>query len=429
MSMAEADTNAHIGVIPALARVTVIALIAYTALTMALADSTVNFDNLIQFNVGPVNVYLFDMLLVATVFLLFSEARSADSQPIPPANRAVVFLVFGYCAYQIAIILPVSVIFHDFDAISVIRDIEDRTALILIPFVYLVGLKYLTPRRLVLLVNTAAVLLALYAIYKYATVGPIYDSGTRLRELWGGATLLFGFLVLTSIFLSPAGWRSYGAAMLGLAGIALTNHRSGYLALLVVVIPLFFHFRRASMRMVTIVFVVAVAATFVLGYSPAIRQSAFYSVRTMLDPSADQTSSDRLDRSKLGLDYFVAHPLGDYAWNQQYYLVDLGPDAFEPHNFIVQLLDEQGIVGLAMVGAVAFLTVRIGWRNRMADRMSAVMLACLAFYLFFNLFNTNLLNQWNIMLFAVPAGVILARNSTLRASGSQQPSIAATARH
>ena len=42
----------------------------------------------------------------------------------------------------------------------------------------------------------------------------------------------------------------------------------------------------------------------------------------MFDPTADQTSSDRLDRSRLGWDYFVQNPVGDYAWSHRYYLVD-----------------------------------------------------------------------------------------------------------
>ena len=393
---------------PSLVRVVVIALIAYTALTMALQLA---FEDVVQLSVGPVHVYLFDLLLLATLLLVLREALSDEAQPIHSSNRTVVFLVLGYCAYQVAVILPVSVIFHGLDPISVARDIENRVALILIPFVYLVALKYFPPRRLVLLVNVAAVLLVLYAVYRYATVGPTYDSGFRLRELWGGSTFLFAFLVLTSIFLARPSIVSYAAAVLGLVGIALTNHRSGYLALLVVAIPLFFHFRRASLRIVAILVVVAISAAFLLAMSPTIRQSTYYSVRTMLNPTADQTAVDRVDRSKLGWDYFVANPLGDYAWSHRYYLVDVGPDNFEPHNFVVQVLAEQGIVGLALIGAISFLIMRIAWRNRAADRMSAVMLACFVFYLFFNLFNTNLINTWNIMLLAVPAGLILGSNA------------------
>ena len=130
--------------------------------------------------------------MLAALALLLHEFLSKGGPPVPSTNRTVILLVLGYCAYQVAVILPVSVIFlHDLDPVSVVRAIEKRIALMLIPFIYLVALKYLSPRRMILLVNAAAVLLALYAVYRYATVGPIYDSGTRLRMLWGGATLPF----------------------------------------------------------------------------------------------------------------------------------------------------------------------------------------------------------------------------------------------
>jgi O-antigen ligase len=134
----------------------------------------------------------------------------------------------------------------------------------------------------------------------------------------------------------------------------------------------------------------------------------------MLNPSADINTRDRLERSQLGWEYFLAHPLGDYTWSQQYYLVDLGPDnSFEPHSFVIQLLGQQGIVGFVFFIAIIATTARIAWRNRAADRLSAVLLAYFAFYWIFCLFNTEYINQWNILLMAAPAGMILARNATI----------------
>ena len=362
----------YIGVVPALARMTLVALVAFSAFTMA---TETTLGTLPEFSVGPIHVYLFDLLLLAVVLLLLREIIIEDDQRIPSSNSAVVFLVLGYCAYQIAVILPVSVLFHDLDPIEALRRFEGRTALILIPFLYLVALKYVSPRRVVLLVNTAAVILVLYATYRYATVGPVSTNGVRIREVWDGATLLFGFLVLSSLFLLRPSVSSYAAATLGLIGMTLVNHRSGYLALLVVGVPLFFHFRRASLRTVVVLLVAGSCAALLLVSSPTIRESTYYGLRTMLNPNADKNARDRVDRSRLGWDYFAAHPFGDYTWNQRYYLVNLA-DPFEPHNFVVQFLDEQGIVAFAFFVAIVAITVRIAWRNRNTDRLSAVMLAC-----------------------------------------------------
>ena len=79
--------------------------------------------------------------------------------------------MLGYCAYQVAVVLPVAVIVYGFEPISVARLLENRVALMLVPFVYLVGLKYMTPQRLIDWVNAAAVCMALFALYNYATGG------------------------------------------------------------------------------------------------------------------------------------------------------------------------------------------------------------------------------------------------------------------
>jgi O-antigen ligase len=377
------------------------------------------FDNLTHVIVGPIDVYLFDVLLFAAAALLLFEALAKRGQGIPSSNRTVVFLALGYCAYQVAIVLPVSVVFHDLAPIGVARELEVRMGLMLIPFIYLVALKYFSPRQIVLLLNCAGVILATYAAYRYATVGPSYGEVTRLRELGGYGVLLFGFVIITSLFLLRPSIITYVAAMLGVVGIALINHRSGYLALFAVAIPLYFHFRRASSRTLVVLLVVTSSLVLLLVASPTIRTSAYYSLRTMFDSTADQTARDRVDRPKLGWDYFVANPLGDHVWNRRYYLVDL-QDPFPPHNFVVQILDEQGIVGFAFLAAIIVATVRIAWRNRTADRMSAVMLAYFLFYLVFCLFNTNIINQWNILLLAVPVGVILDRNAALIGQSRQR---------
>jgi O-antigen ligase len=402
-----------IAVVPVLARGTIVALLAYTALAMALEWV---LDDTLAFGAGPVTVYAFDVLLLVSLLLLFRQTLQADGLGSPPGNRSVVLLILAYCAYQLVVILPIAVVLYDLNPISVGRDLVSRISLVLIPFVYLVVLKYVSAQRLILLVNVVAVLLALFVLYRYATVGALYDSGFRLRQVWGGATLLFAFLILTSVFLVRPSLAAYCAALLGLVGLVMTNHRSGYVALFAVAVPLFFHFRRASVRVVTIIAVVAASAVVVLMMSSTVRESAGYSLRTMLDSGADSTAQDRIERSRLGLAYFAEHPLGDYAWSHRYYLVDFGAEDFEPHNFVAQVLAKQGLVGLVLILAMCFAIARIGWRNRSADRTSVVMLACFLFYLVFCLFNTNLLNQWNVMLLVVPAALILQRNTVLSQS-------------
>jgi O-antigen ligase len=400
-------------------------LVVYTAVTTAVNSG----GGALGFSIGPVAVSLSDLLLLLAVVLLMREATLRQGQPIPSANRTVIALVLGYCAYQIAVVLPIAVVFHGLDPTAVARQLTNRVALMLIPFVYLVGLKYVSPQRIVSWVNVAAVCLAFFALYKYATAGITgwQDPGAafRLRELWGGACLLFGFLILTSLFLRRPSAFAYVMALLGLLGMTLTNHRSAYVALLLTVPPLLVNSRRLGRRAAIILLVAASATLLLFAVSPKARDSVVYSLRTMLNPTADKTAQDRVDRSRLGWDYFVANPLSDFQWSGRYYLVDVGPADFEPHNFVIQLLAQQGIVGFTLFAGMIVATARIGWRNRRDDHMSAVMLAYFAFYLLFCLFNTNLLNTNNVVLLILPVALILARNATLAEEASvAEPSVA-----
>ena len=124
-----------------LVNITLVLLVASTAVSMAFEAS----GSLLQFSAGPINVNLFDLLLLLAAALLVREATLKRGQVIPAGNRTVLALVLGYCAYQVAVVLPVAVVVHGFEPISVARLLENRMALMLVPFVYLVGLKYMTP--------------------------------------------------------------------------------------------------------------------------------------------------------------------------------------------------------------------------------------------------------------------------------------------
>ncbi len=104
--------------------------------------------------------------------------------------------------------------------------------------------------------------------------------------------------------------------------------------------------------------------------------------------------------------------MGDYIWNQRYYLVNVDYD-FPPHNFVVQLLDTQGIVASLLLFSVFGVSVSIAWRNR-RDQTSTAMLAYLTFYLVFCLFNTNIDQFENQALLSVAVAMILHQNRSLQ---------------
>jgi hypothetical protein len=270
---------------------------------------------------------------------------------------------------------------------------------------------------MIALVNTAAVGLLIYALYRYVFVGPqgFYEGNEfRLRILWGGSTLLFGWLAVVGLLLERNGLRSYAMGLAGIFGIVIVNHRSGYVALIFAFAwHLMSSYRTATKRLVMIAVALVLAAAIVSAFSPTIRQSATYSLRTMFNPHADATANDRLQRTALAWDYVRAHPLGDYVWSGTFYLINLGAAGFEPHNFVIQTMDKQGLVAAALLFALILAAFRLGWRNRSRSRLSTVLMTYLVFYLSFCLFNTNFDALDNVTLLAITIALLLHVNQQM----------------
>jgi O-antigen ligase len=143
----------------------------------------------------------------------------------------------------------------------------------------------------------------------------------------------------------------------------------------------------------------------------------------MFNARSDATAWDRVERSRLAWEYIQVHPFGDHVWNRTFYLIDLGDQGFEPHNFIVQALDKQGWISALLLFSLLGVILWIGWRTRRYSKLALVMTCYLVFYLVFCLFNTNFDAVENVTLFALAGALILhahraARVQTLSAGAS-----------
>ncbi|MEZ5125362.1 MAG: O-antigen ligase family protein [Thermoleophilia bacterium] len=395
-------------------RALVVCLVAFSAI--AIATEPV-LTHVVLIWVGSAPVYIFDVLLAACVGLLLYSIGLKRPVPPPNADRLVLRLNAAYVLYQVLVVVPIAVIIYGISVGDAVTSLEGRIGMVLIPFFVFVGLRYVPPRQLVGFVNAAAVLLLVFALYRYATDGPQgYWEGTeyRLRILWGGSVLVFGWLALTGLFLERRGLRAYALSLAGVVGIIIVNHRAGYVALLFALAVQFLASRRSAKRIVVVAVASIVVGIALSSVSPVLREAASYSLRTMFNAQSDSTAQDRVERSRLAWDFIRVHPLGDYTWNRTYYLVDLGDEAFEPHNFVFQALDKQGVVSAGLVFALIVAAARLGWKNRHASRLSAVMLSYLAFYLAFCLFNTNFDAIENIVLFAIPVALLVDADRSLR---------------
>jgi hypothetical protein len=378
----------------------------FTGLSMAFQPG---FKTMSLVGLGSVGVTPFDIIIGGALFLLLlNNALRLTPEPVR-INRYVLWLCFAYLLYQLVIVLPVAVLSYGMRPVDVERALTVRLAIILVPFFYSIVLQYWKPSVVIAMFDAVAVCLAVWVLYQVATSGGsgYWDGGVyRLRAAWGGTTLLFAWLVFTSLFYWPLRlWRAALAA-LGAGALLVVDHRSGIVALAAAILVLLVAMRGVTRRAVLAVGVFAVLGVAVVYSSPFVRTSIEYTFRTLVNPSADVNASDRITRPILALDYFQQHPWGDFIWNQTYYLVNLGKYSYGPHNFPVQLLVTQGTIATLLYLAPVIITIGLAWRNR-NHAEGAVMLAYLTFYLVFCLFNTNIDQIENVALLYVPMALIL----------------------
>lgn len=368
---------------------------------------------------GPYTPDVFDVLLVLSTAAFFYAVSLRTPTDASSANRAVLRLTGAYLLYQLIVVMPVAVFWYDVGPSVTYKLLASRLALALIPFFYYVALRYVRPERLVLLMNAAAFALLLYALYRYVFIGPqgSWENGEfRLRVLWGGSTLLFGWLSVTGLILQTRAVYAYGMGLAGLLGIVLVNHRSGYVALVFALVSYVILSRRITKRLVAITAAALIGGVLLAAASPTIRESATYSLTTMFNPNADVTAQDRVERTVLAWDYLQEHPLGDYTWNRQYYLVNLGAAAFGPHNWVIYALNTQGWISAGLLFALVGSVLVAGWTVRRHSRLGLAMTVYLVFYLAFCLFNGSFEAVQNISLFALAVALVLHANREWRES-------------
>jgi hypothetical protein len=386
------------------------AFVAYCA--VAMANGGVPPD--IGTDVGPVHVTLYDVLIVAAFAFAIGDLLRSFFDRTPSAIRTIDRILLVYMAFEAVVVLPVGVGLG-VSANHVIHTMTVRFVWLLVPTVWALCREERTRRMAGTVVAIAAVGLVLWGIYVAATGGAgfYYESGDlRYRVLWGGASLLFAWPFVVAASGLVKGRLALAFIGIALIGLALTNHRSGFVAFAIVAV--FCVVASGNWRLLVVWSVPAALVVMIALLLAGVELGRVfgYTLGSLLDFSSGN-GADRLMRWRLAWEMFTSRPVNDYVWSWSYYLVHL-QDPYPPHNFVLEIATTEGVAGLLFYAAVLWKGFRAGWRWVRTDTIARALVGYLIVYLTFSAANATLYQLATAPLLVAAVAATVARGDQLR---------------
>jgi len=367
----------------------------------------------LSWNFGGIKISTYAVILASAACIsVFGAAKHWKGSN--DANKPLLVMIALYLIYQCTLILPLSMgQASTMPLTSFVNPLAIRLQVLLIPFLYWFVLPSFRDVSLAtkLLCYSSLVPLVV-ALSDFAKGIVKYTDNGELRLVWGGASLLYAFVLITNLRFYSHSRTNLFLAVPAAVGLIIANHRSAYIVtgvvtLMAAILPL-----RGSRRLAGTISLVAGAAILwiVLLNVPSLEESFVSRVSTSLD-ATDPNAVDRFSRWGLAWNFFLSNPINGSMLSNQYYAIHLRDD-WPPHNFIFELLPTEGIVG------TAFYLFLICWVGRVAlsyrwDQTMWQMFLVLLFYVGFCLFNANFLGIGNFLEFAFPCSMIMFRREYL----------------
>lgn len=370
-------------------------------------------------SLGFINVEIFDFFIFLGLVLAFIYIIKLKHELVQ--NRSIINLIFFYILYQTLIILPYSILIDIDKPNKLFVFVISRYYFILIPVFY--WFLYPEMRNISTLfawINISSLLLLLAGLKNYGNGSYFLTNTGEIRLLYGGAALVYVFVFFTNFFVKNRNLLNYFFICTSIVGIIFTNHRSAYVYFLLVIF-LGLWFKETGIQRLKILmsaFILSLAVLAVLSTNDFLWSSM--TGRMSKTEIKDENAQDRFERWELSFDYFLENPVNGALLKDQYYsdsAQGLLDGDYAPHNFVLEILSSQGLVGFLFYIGILIKCFQIGFQNR-KDPISYQMLLSVSFYALFCSFNANFLVKGNVLILVLCISILLYRNKILHANES-----------
>ena len=363
---------------------------------------------------GLIKFNLYDVLMICGIIYIIWNTRQNIKTEIPD-TKLLLNIIYVYILYQIFVILPISLLNNTLNLtiINILRKIVERMFLLLIPFFYW----YIIPnfknleKAIKFIAYTSLIIFFVHILNYFTGVYGLTETGNR-RYGWGGGILLYGFSFITGLNIYNKKRTNDIIIFISILGIILLAHRSAFFALGFVFFTALIFRKKFNLRiflsllMIFLIFITISEFTNIW--------EDFLSRLTSTDVHSGNLYG-RLIGWAYGWDIFLQHPINGIIFNSALYSNELSMDydfinIF--HNFIMQILVTEGIVGFIFHIIIIVLLFKIAIKN-INDPITYQMFFCLVYYIFVSLFNVTYSNPMCYFFLIIPASIILYRNKIL----------------
>lgn len=390
------------------------ALLFFQTYLIAFFDQNINSPQLQQLNdntsikVSHYSINLFIFVVFIAFFVVFFSLSKLKNEKIE--GRRIISAIIAYIVYQFIIVLPLAYLYKIGSSKDLFYSFLTKSPLILVPlFLWFILPTFKKCSKVLGWISLSSIILLLAAIYNY-NIGRVLITDTgQIRLLSGGAALIFATVFFVNLFTKNRSVWNFFFVIVGLLGIVSVNFRSAYLFLVLVVLvgALLYGSVKSRAKMLVLSFLTILSVIGIISQNTIAWEN--FSNRIESISWQDGNVQGRIDDWKLAWQRFEDSPLnGSIIYNEYYRSIYY--DHLPPHNFILELLSTQGLIGTLFYLYVLFESFRTAYRNKQ-DQTSLQMFLVLMFYVLFASFNVTFLSQWTLLIMILAISIIFKRDN------------------